>query len=607
MRVLPSAKHLAMVPAALAVVVLIAITTLPVPVAGQGAAGLPPEIVSYADTIFTNGKVLTIDKDFSIREALAIRDGKVLATGTNAAILRMAGPQTKKYDLGGRSLIPGIVDTHWHPWNQAVVRRAKDIAAREPKLADFSNVASVKGSSIAELLQNLKAVADSRKPGTWIHALIDSPELGPPFWDKIRRRDLDAVVPNNPLYVDVPVPPLSGGTIINTKTIDLIKAFYGHIAKEEAELDETGNMNGRIGAVFAESILADLIIEHPMETFYPIFREENLRLAALGVTTVSARLLGLWYQPVFREMDRRHEMPIRVAYSVVGTTAFPYAGDLYKRLGDITDMGTDMFWMAGVGVVAIDYAPCSTIKATSLVVDNCMISNPEDVKYKAIYEAVKYGNRIINTHVAGDKAADQLMDLIEAASKDGGLTAEQVKAKGHSMDHCRLNPRPDQIERGKKLGIIWACGAHVLNDAAGMSVVFDEEAVQRWTLPVGSIIRAGARLAGHGEGVSGDSYFVYLERLLTRKDTQGKVWNSNEAIDRKDILRMYTTGSADYVARLDRLGSLESGKFADLVVLDKDYMTIPAGEFHTLHPILTVVGGKVVFQKEDDPWASSIR
>ena len=83
---------------------------------------LPPEVVRYADAIYTNGKVLTVDKDFSIREAIAIRDGKVIATGTTAAIERMAGPQTRKYDLGGRSLIPGLIDTHWHPWNGAIGR-----------------------------------------------------------------------------------------------------------------------------------------------------------------------------------------------------------------------------------------------------------------------------------------------------------------------------------------------------------------------------------------------------------------------------------------------------------------------------------------------------
>ena len=118
----------------------------PAHAAAQAAASLPPEVLRYADAIYTNGKVLTVDKDFSIREAIAVRDGKVMATGTTAAIQRMAGPQTKKYDLGGRSMIPGIIDTHWHPWNGAVGRHAKELAAKEPKYADFSNRASIKGS-----------------------------------------------------------------------------------------------------------------------------------------------------------------------------------------------------------------------------------------------------------------------------------------------------------------------------------------------------------------------------------------------------------------------------------------------------------------------------
>src|SRR5207248_1467029 len=147
----------------------------------------------------------------------------------------------------------------------------------------------------------------------------------------------------------------------------------------------------------------------PMETFYPIFKEENLKMASYGVTTDSARLIGLWYEPVFREMDRRGEMPIRIAYGVVGSQAFPYAGDFYKRLGDVTGMGTDMLWINGVGVVAVDLAPCSTIKPQTEVFENCQLTSPNSIRYKALYQAVKYGNRIVNTHVSGDRAADELM------------------------------------------------------------------------------------------------------------------------------------------------------------------------------------------------------
>ena len=83
------------------------------------------------------------------------------------------------------------------------------------------------------------------------------------------------------------------------------------------------------------------------------------------------------------------------------------------------------------------------------------------------------------------------------------------------------------------------------------------------------------------------------------------LFRSAEAIDRKELLKMYTTGAAAYVARADRMGSLEPGKFADLVVLDKDYMAIPIDQFHTMHPLLTMVGGKIVYQKEGTLWGPS--
>src|SRR5262245_33438477 len=109
-------------------VIVVACAALLVPsrAAAQAPSQLPPEVVAYADTILTNGKILTVDKSFSIRDAIAIRDGRVLAVGTTAAIERMAGPNTKKIDLAGKSVIPGIIDTHSHPWNGALARHAKD-------------------------------------------------------------------------------------------------------------------------------------------------------------------------------------------------------------------------------------------------------------------------------------------------------------------------------------------------------------------------------------------------------------------------------------------------------------------------------------------------
>ena len=577
-----------------------------------GLTQAPTELVSYPDLILTNGKVLTVDKEFSIRQALAIRDGKILAVGTNAAIERLAGPKTERTDLGGKSVIPGIIDTHLHGQGQGIGAHLKEITAIEPKYRDFvSDVgtampgpaqvlnsgvpmyagAAVVGSSVAEVLDNIKKIVDGRKPGTWVGVELASPELKVAFWDKVRRQDLDKVAPNNLLIVHTNVLYYN----INTKVVEAIKAFYGFMP-EEYELDESGLLNGRVDVVLMESVVGDMMFDHPMESLYPALKDYLQILASYGITTDSGRVIPFWYQPMYREMERRHEMPIRLTYSALGTQVFPYAADFYRRLGDVTDMGSDMLWMDGAGVVHIDGS--NPFLCTTLAPNNpCMARNPTDLKRKALFEAIKYGNRVVNTHVSGDMAADQLMDIIEEASKAAGMTPEQIQAKGHGMDHCTLNPRPDQIERGKKLGIIWACAASVINGAADVARLYGVEYANKWVAPVGSIIKAGGRVAGHGEGMQGDSYFANLEMLLTRKDSQGRVWGKDEAIDRKDLLRMYTIWAADYAGRPDRLGSLEPGKLADLVVLDRDYMTIPIEQFHTLHAVLTIVGGKVAYKQ----------
>src|SRR3984893_17628602 len=118
------------------------------PVAAQtgGVTQAPTELVSYPDVILTNGKILTVDKDFSIRQALAVRDGKILAVGTNAAIERLAGPKTQRMDLGGKSVIPGIIDTHLHGQGFGIVEHLKEIIAIEPKYRDFvSDVSGIAG------------------------------------------------------------------------------------------------------------------------------------------------------------------------------------------------------------------------------------------------------------------------------------------------------------------------------------------------------------------------------------------------------------------------------------------------------------------------------
>jgi predicted amidohydrolase YtcJ len=572
----------------LGVAILFGTMTLAVTTGGAQApaAQIPPEVLAYADLILTNGKVLTVDRDFNIREALAIRDGRVLAVGTTAVIQRYAGPKTRRIDLAGRTVIPGIIDTHLHLHEGAPDRFYKDFITNEPKFREYLDTATIEGSTVPEILAGISKVAASRRPSSWINIEIANESMRKPFVDTVKLADLDKAAPNNPILIGT----VGWLNMVNTKTMEEMRKYYGYLPED---LEKTAIAD--VAAV--RGITGDLLIDHPMQSLYGAFKKEMERYATFGVTTYSSSMTPVTFLSVFREMDRKGDMPIRFAFSqTVGVTSFPHAAAFYQRLGDITGLGTEYLWAAGAGVTVADGPPeeaCSTLgQATP-----CFIAALEGEKRKALFASVKAGNRVTGTHVSGDKAADQLMDVIEEASAAAGMTLEQIRAKTHTLDHCRMYPRPDQIDRAKRLNIMWNCAPNSLeNNAEMVARKFGQEYAHRWVVPVGSILRAGGRVTGHGEGVRGASYFTYPELLMTRTDSRGRVWGKDQAIDRKDVLRMYTIWAAEYVARSDRLGSLEPGKLADLVVLDRDYMAIPETDFSEIRALMTLVGGKTVFQ-----------
>src|SRR5262245_46363414 len=157
----------------------------------------PDELISYPDLIVINGKILTADEDFSIVGALAIRDGRILATGSNADIERLEGPNTQRRDLGGETVIPGIIDTHAHLQDMALNEFAADVAAIEPKYRDFSMPPEVQGETVEEILQNIRQIVAARPRGSWVRVTLADPQtMGPPFYEQVRRQHLDAISPN---------------------------------------------------------------------------------------------------------------------------------------------------------------------------------------------------------------------------------------------------------------------------------------------------------------------------------------------------------------------------------------------------------------------------
>ncbi|MBI4464134.1 MAG: amidohydrolase family protein, partial [Acidobacteria bacterium] len=214
------------------------------------------------------------------------------------------------------------------------------------------------------------------------------------------------------------------------------------------------------------------------------------------------------------------------------------------------------------------------------------------------YSYLKAGGRFAGAHTEGDKDIDYILEIIVQASKDAGLTLDQIRAKRHAYDHMAINPRPDQIRRVKNLGMHLSGWDLYLWEGSGYQVLQDygEQAAQ-WIIPRKNLLDAGITNSVEIDrpiGYTGLTFFSVLHVGITRKDQDGRIISPQQALSREAMLKAATIWGAFYAMREKKLGSLEPGKLADLIILDRDYLTIPVDDIPNIHVLMTMVGGKVV-------------
>ena len=154
------------------------------------------------------------------------------------------------------------------------------------------------------------------------------------------------------------------------------------------------------------------------------------------------------------------------------------------------------------------------------------------------------------------------------------------------MDHCDLID-PKDIPRAAKLGLMWSCNLNSVTDPE-IPAVFGEPVANNWANPIKSMVDAGINVSLEGQ-------WEHVETLISRKDKKGKVWGPDQRVDRATALRIATRNGANYVLKGDKLGSIEPGKLADLVVIDRDYMTVPTEDISEIRSLMTMMGGKIIF------------
>ncbi len=572
-----------------------------------------------ADVILYNGKVLTVDDNFTIAEGIAVRDNKIAAVGKNDEILRLAGSETLRIDLKGKTVVPGLIHTHTHVHAAAEANYGRELTPAQQHQYPI-NWRIVRSKD--DVLKQIKDIMNAFKfkPGEWILFSSENRggdsvlpavriEQGKIMWEELNRWDLDKVTPDNPVVVSLSVP-IGAAAMYNSKAIELMWEKYGDFIETYGRywIDDSGRPDGHMEPP-ANRLVFEFLSYPTPEELAPLYRKTLEENAARGTTTLSTRLPD-YSIAAYQLLSSRGELPVRVAYGSQSDFGVPDRSIERIEVG----AGSDMVWVISVTPAGVDGSGarmCIDIERNSLAAseDPGMMGLTQlaelfprgqcrlDIEFKgggwaapikANYYKEWFGEvaqnnlRLGNVHVSGDGAHSRLLTFLEEIDR-----AMPGAVKGWGMDHCTLID-PQDISRAAKLGLMWSCDLDRLEGASGMAKAFGQDVAHTFIAPIKSMLDAGINVSL--EGVWED-----IEFLIRRTDSDGRVWGAAERVDRVTALRVATRGGANYVLRGDELGSLEPGKLADLVVIDGDYMTIPEEEISEILALLTMVGGRMVF------------
>jgi predicted amidohydrolase YtcJ len=528
-----------------------------------------PAWAQIPDTILLNGKVVTLDAQSTIQEAIAVRDGHITAVGTSGELRKSAGPATRVIDLRGRTVIPGLIDSHLH-----AIRAA---------LSFSTEVNWIGAHSLEEALGRIRAASRTMRPGSW---LIVAGGWNVQQFEENRRptqAELTAVAPNNPVYVQLGygwamLNPLAHKALGISSEADLPSGG-------RFERDASGALTGAVTG--AQNAIVALFDRLPKPTFAEqvdgtkaFFRELN-RLAMTGAGDPGGNnLTSTDYQALFK-VWRDRGMTVRVTYTVNGQTN----GKEFEELRDLTGLlpmgfGDDMLRFNGLG------------ERITVAMNNN--NAPSQADKEAYYRIVRWAaerGMSLTMHWGNDASVDHLLSIFERVNKEIPIAPLRW-----SIAHLN-DASVESLRRMKTLGVGWTMqdamyfgGEQVIKQAG-------PEAARR-TPPVETARKMGVVVGAGTDAHRVASYnpFTALQWLLDSKTVGGIVMRGPEEIpSRLDALRFYTLGSAWFSFDEDVRGSLEAGKLADLAVLSDDYMTIPVEKIGALESVLTILGGKIVY------------
>jgi predicted amidohydrolase YtcJ len=508
-----------------------------------------------ADLILSNGKIITVDERFSIAQAIAIRGDRIVSVGSNSELASMAGPNTRRIDLRGRAVIPGLIDNHMH------LLRAGTTWKWEVR---WDGVGSRKAA-----LDMLRARVKSAKQGEWVYNLggwtIDQ------FADDKRpftRDELDQIAPENPLLLQA----------------SYYEAYLNSRAVKALGIDSP---TGRVPESGVRDVAGKIPAASPSEietsTLGMIKDLNKAGLTAFGSAGCEQEVM-----PIYRRLEDQGKLTVRV-YCITGVGTGTSPEQVKRALPQIAQMKMfqgdnfidNIFF--GESVYGPLHDPMFLAKSDP---------KPDQLAlWRQIITEIAKNRLPLHVHAELEDTIDAFLDQIEAVNKE-----YPVKNLRWVLAHVnRLQPR--HLERMKALGMYAAVNPWSVINGGINQRIFGDTAHDM--APLSTIQKSGITWGFGSDGSRANQIlpFTTLWWAVTGKMVGGTKVLS-QTISREDALIAHTRKNAYLVFQENNLGSLQPGKLADLVVLDRDYLTIPADQIKDIQPVMTIVGGKIAYKEK---------
>jgi predicted amidohydrolase YtcJ len=548
-----------------------------------------------ADLIIHHAKVVTLDAKSSVAEALAIQNGKIIAVGEDEDILKLQGPKSRVIDANGRTVLPGLMDSHVHPSGAALSEAGEPL----PLLR-----------SIVEVQDYIRKKAETTPEGKWIVIRYAFPtrlkEARFPT-----KAELDSVSPKHPvLYHAGPAGVANSVALrISGVTKDTPNPPAGQIVKDEASGEPTGMLRNAYGVLKGVPGSADNITSAKR-------RESVKKLFALynehGLTSVADRNAGSGDHDLYRNLQKENELTIRVnvARSFSPSGSREDIGKRFDDLGGPTGNGNEWVrygpiklfldggMLNGSAYMRQPWPRGETYQITQDDYRGLLFIKPEQLQI-VVEEAAKRKWQV-TAHCAGEGGMDVLLDAYELTNR-----MTPIKDLRYCITHANF-PSQRNLERCKELGV---CAdvqpAWLYKDGHTLLKVLGPDRM-RWFQPYKSWLKYTIVGGGSDHMLRFDpldstnpwSPWLGIWIAVTRTLERGGVHRPDESLTREDALKLYTINNA-YLHREEKLkGTIEVGKLGDVIMTDRDVLTCPSLDIRETKVLLTVVGGKIVHEKK---------